>query len=132
MKLILSFILTTLVFLAIDIVWLGWMAKDLYNKMIGHLLSPQVNWVAAIIFYLLFITGIFIFAILPAIEKDTWKYALLYGALFGFFTYATYELTNLATLRQWPATLVFIDIAWGVFLSASVATAGFFITRALR
>lgn len=132
MKLILSFFLTTLVFLAIDIVWLGWMAKDLYNKMIGHLLSPQVNWVAAIIFYLLFITGIFIFAILPAIEKDTWKYALLYGALFGFFTYATYELTNLATLRQWPATLVFIDIAWGVFLSASVATAGFFITRALR
>lgn len=132
MKLILSFILTTLVFLAIDIVWLGWMAKDLYNKMIGHLLSPQVNWVAAIIFYLLFITGIFIFAILPAIEKDTWKYALLYGALFGFFTYATYELTNLATLLQWPATLVFIDIAWGVFLSASVATAGFFITRALR
>jgi uncharacterized membrane protein len=132
MKLVLSFILTTLVFLAIDIVWLGWIAKDLYNKMIGHLLSPQVNWIAAIIFYLLFITGIFIFAILPAIEKDAWKHALLYGALFGFFTYATYELTNLATLRHWPATLVFIDIAWGVFLSASVATAGFFITRALR
>jgi uncharacterized membrane protein len=132
MKLILSFILTTLVFLAIDIVWLGWIAKDLYNKMIGHLLSPQVNWIAAIIFYFLFIIGIFIFAILPAIEKDAWKHALLYGALFGFFTYATYELTNLATLRQWPASLVFIDIAWGVFLSASVATAGFFITRALR
>jgi uncharacterized membrane protein len=132
MKLVLSFILTTLVFLAIDIVWLGWIAKNLYNKMIGHLLSPQVNWIAAIIFYFLFIIGIFIFAILPAIEKDAWKHALLYGALFGFFTYATYELTNLATLRQWPASLVFIDIAWGVFLSASVATAGFFITRALR
>jgi uncharacterized membrane protein len=132
MKLILAFFLTTIVFFAIDIVWLGWLAKGLYQKMIGHLLSDQVNWLAAIIFYLIFISGIFIFAILPAVEKDAWKYATLYGALFGFFTYATYELTNLATLRQWPAKLVFIDIAWGIFLSASVATAGFFITRALR
>ena len=91
-------------------VWLGIIAKDLYRKYLGSFLSDQVNWPAAIIFYLLFIVGIFIFAILPAVEKDSLIRAVILGALFGFFTYATYDLTNLATLKNWPLNIVFIDI----------------------
>mgnify|MGYP001216487852 CR=1 FL=1 len=131
-KLILSYLLTTLVFFAIDMLWLGVVAKNLYQKYLGNFLSDDVNWVAAIIFYLLFIVGIFIFAIMPAVEKDSLGKAILLGALFGFFTYATYDLTNLATLKNWPLTIVFIDIAWGAVLTASVSTAGFFITRWLQ
>lgn len=129
LKLLLSYFLTAIVFFAIDLLWLGLIAKNLYNKYLGGFLADQVNWTAALIFYLLFIVGIFIFAILPAVEKNSLQYALIYGALFGFFTYATYDLTNLATLKDWPVTIVFIDMAWGAFLSGSVATAGFFITR---
>lgn len=128
-KLLLSYFLTALVFFAIDLLWLGLIAKGLYNKYLGSFLAEQVNWTAALIFYFLFIIGIFIFAILPAVEKNSLQYALIYGALFGFFTYATYDLTNLATLKNWPTTIVFIDMAWGAVLSGSVAIAGFFITR---
>ncbi len=127
-KFILAYLLTSLVFFAIDMVWLGLLAKGLYQRMLGPLLAEQVNWAAALIFYFLFIGGIFIFAILPALEKESWRYALLYGCLFGFFTYATYDLTNLATLKNWPLQLVFIDIAWGMVLTGSVAIAGYFIT----
>lgn len=127
-KFILAYLLTSLVFFAIDMVWLGLLAKGLYQRMLGPLLAEQVNWAAALVFYFLFIGGIFIFAILPALEKESWRYALLYGCLFGFFTYATYDLTNLATLKNWPLQLVFIDIAWGMVLTGSVAIAGYFIT----
>ena len=109
-KILLGYLLTTIVFFAIDILWLGLIAKGLYQKILGHLLAEQVNWTAAIIFYLLFIVGIFVFAIMPAVEKESFQYALIYGALFGFFTYATYDLTNLATLKDWPLKIVFIDI----------------------
>jgi uncharacterized membrane protein len=128
-KLILSYILTAIVFFAIDMVWLGIIAKDLYRKYLGELLSDQVNWPAAIIFYLLFIVGIFIFAILPSVEKDSLIGAIVLGALFGFFTYATYDLTNLATLKNWPLNIVFIDIIWGSVLTGLVSTAGFYITK---
>lgn len=92
-------------------------------------MAEQVNWTAAIVFYLLFIIGIFIFAILPAVEKESFKHALIYGALFGFFTYATYDLTNLATLKDWPVKIVFIDILWGSVLTASVSVSGYYITK---
>jgi uncharacterized membrane protein len=127
-KFIFAYLLTAIVFFAIDMVWLGFLAKGLYNRMLGPMLAEQVNWTAALVFYFLFIGGIFIFAILPAVEKESWSHALLYGALFGFFTYATYDLTNLATLKNWPVQLVFIDIAWGIILTGSVALAGYFIT----
>lgn len=122
-----AYLLTTLVFFAIDILWLGVIAKKLYNKYLRRLLAPKVNWAAAIIFYLIFIVGIFYFAIVPAVEASSLEDALLKGALFGFFTYATYDLTNLATLRGWPIRIVFIDIIWGCILTASVSTAGFYI-----
>ncbi|OEK00117.1 hypothetical protein BFP97_00675 [Roseivirga sp. 4D4] len=124
-----AYLLTTVVFFAIDILWLGVIAKNLYNKYLRRLLAPKVNWFAAIIFYLIFIVGIFYFAIVPSVEAGSLEQAILKGALFGFFTYATYDLTNLATLRGWPIRIVFIDIIWGSVLTASVSTAGFYITN---
>ena len=131
-KLISAYLLTTIVFFAIDMFWLGFIAKDYYGKHLANFLSPQVNWSAAIIFYLLFIVGIFIFAILPAVEKQSWLHALVYGGLFGFFTYATYDLTNLATLSNWPMKIVVIDIIWGFVLTASVSVSGYFISQWLN
>lgn len=128
-KLILSYLLTTVVFFCIDLLWLGIVAKGLYHRLLGDFLADQVNWTAAIIFYLLFIVGIFVFAILPAIEKDSVRQAILLGGLFGFFTYATYDLTNLATLQNWPLKIVFIDITWGVVLTALVSVSGFYIVK---
>ena len=128
-KLLISYLLTTLVFFAVDMTWLGLIAKDLYKKYLGSFLSDKVNWPAAMIFYLLFIIGIFYFAILPAVEKNSLAKAIISGALFGFFTYATYDLTNLATLKDWPLPIVFIDIIWGAVLTGIVSTAGFFIVK---
>ncbi|MEP2772050.1 MAG: DUF2177 family protein [Fulvivirga sp.] len=128
-KLLLSYLLTAVVFFAIDLLWLGVIAKGLYNKWLGHLLAEKVNWIAAIVFYLLFIVGIFIFSILPAVDKNSVSRAIILGALFGFFTYATYDLTNLATLDNWPLKVVFVDIAWGMVLTASVSCAGYYIVK---
>ena len=128
-KLIISYILTTVVFFAVDMTWLGFIAKGLYKKYLGSFLSDKVNWPAAIIFYLLFIIGIFYFAILPAVEKNSLTKAIISGALFGFFTYATYDLTNLATLKNWPLPIVFIDIIWGSVLTGIVSTAGYYIVK---
>lgn len=128
-KLIISYLLTTVVFFAIDMVWLGFIAKDLYRKYLGNFLSDKVNWPAAIIFYLLFIVGIFYFSILPAVEKNSLMKAIISGAFFGIITYATYDLTNLATLKNWPLPIVFIDIAWGALLTGIVSTAGYYIVK---
>ncbi len=128
-SILLSYLLTTIVFLIIDLAWLGFIAKNLYQKYLSGLLSEKVNWTAALIFYLIYIAGISIFAIYPAVNKNSALNALLLGALFGFFAYATYDLTNLATLKGWPLPLVFIDIAWGIVLTASVSVSGFFIVK---
>jgi len=131
-KIILSYILTTVCFFAIDMAWLGLIAKDLYRKYLGGFLSDNVHWLAAIIFYLLFIVGIFIFVIFPAIEKKSLVHAVIFGALFGFFTYATYDLTNYATMKDWPLTIVFIDLAWGSFLTSLVSVAGYYIVKMVQ
>ena len=128
-KLIISYVLTFAVFFIIDIAWLGFVAKDIYKKYLGNLLSDNVNWAAAIVFYLLFVVGIFIFAIMPSVDKNSLQSAIILGALFGFFTYATYDLTNLATLKDWSITIVFIDIIWGAVLTSIVSTAGFYIVQ---
>jgi len=128
-KIIISYLLTAAVFFAIDIVWLGFIAKNLYRKYLGTFLSDQVNWAAAIVFYLIYIIGISIFAIYPSVNKDSVVNAILLGALFGAIAYATYDLTNLATLKSWPIRIVFIDIAWGAVLTAIVSLAGFYIVK---
>ncbi len=118
-------------FLVIDLIWLGLIAKNLYQRQIGHLMADQVNWIAAIVFYFLFIGGLVFFVIMPNDVSGSWTKVLLYGALFGFITYATYDLTNLATLKDWPWQITLIDLAWGTFLGASVSTLTYFISRLL-
>ena len=111
------------VFFAIDMVWLGLVAKDFYRRQIGFLMRDGFNWPAAVAFYLLFILGLVVFVIAPAMDRHSWLRALGYGALFGLITYATYDLTNLATLRDWPLLLTFVDLAWGAVLAAAVSVA---------
>jgi uncharacterized membrane protein len=112
--------------------WLGIIAKNLYQKYLGGFLTDRVNWTVALIFYLIYIVGLSIFAIYPAVNKDSAFNAILMGALFGIFTYATYDLTNLATLKDWPLQIVVIDILWGAFLSALVSFSGFYIAKWLN
>jgi uncharacterized membrane protein len=108
------------IFFVIDMIWLGVVARDFYQSRLGPLLG-EVNWVAAIIFYLVFLLGLTFFATYPAASSGLWQRAVLYGALFGFFTYATYDLTNLATLRDWPLSVSLVDMLWGTVLGASVS-----------
>lgn len=123
------YLLTVPVFFVIDLAWLGVVARDFYRDNLAHLLSATVNWPAAIVFYLIFIAGILYFAVVPALaEGSVWR-AVINGALFGFFTYMTYDLTNLATLPNWPIKVVIVDILWGTALCATVATSAFYIGR---
>ena len=115
------------VFFAIDMVWLGLVAKNFYSQQIGFIMKSNVNWAAAIIFYLLFVVGLVLFVISPAVQKQSWVYALTFGALFGLITYATYDLTNLATLKDWPLLVTVVDLIWGTVLAASVSVISFFI-----
>ncbi len=126
------YLLTAVVFFGIDLLWLGIVAKDFYRKSLSHLMSSEVNWAAAFSFYGMYIVGIIIFAVRPALEEGSLKKALVWGALFGFFTYATYDLTNLATLKNWPLKIVIVDIAWGTFLCSSVALASYLIGSYLK
>ncbi len=126
------YLLTVPVFFAIDLIWLGLVARSFYQKHLGYILSPEVNWPAAIVFYLLYIVGIIFFAVRPALEVESLSRALFLGACFGFITYATYDLTNLATLKDWPLIVVIVDIAWGTVLCALVAAGSFLFGRWLQ
>ncbi len=131
-KYIIIYAASLLTFFLIDLVWLGWFAKDFYQRQLGELLAARVNWPAAIVFYLIFIVGLMVFSIGPAIGRSSLTHAAITGALYGFFTYATYELTNYALIKKWPAALVPVDIAWGVVLCTIVATAGYIVSRLLQ
>jgi uncharacterized membrane protein len=131
-RFILLWLLTVPVFLLIDLVWLGFVARDFYRSQIGSLMADPIVWWAAILFYLFSIAGIVFFAVMPAIDAGSWTKALTLGAAFGFFTYMTYDLTNLATLQGWSVRLTVVDIAWGTVLCATVATLSYLIgTRVL-
>ncbi|MGM0552071.1 MAG: DUF2177 family protein [Bacteroidota bacterium] len=122
-----SYLIAVPVFFAIDMLWLGLIANNLYRKGIGFIMKDSPNWSAAIIFYLLYLTGMVFFVIQPSLEKQSWKYALFVGMFFGFITYATYDLTNLATLKNWPVHITLIDLLWGTFLGGSVSVITHFI-----
>lgn len=126
------FLLTIPVFFVIDMVWLGYVARSFYKTRLDHLLSPEVNWPAALLFYFIYIVGILFFAVRPGLEAGSLARTCLYGALFGFFTYATYDLTNLATLRDWPLAVVGVDIAWGTLLCTLVGCGSYLIGSWLR
>jgi uncharacterized membrane protein len=131
MKYILLYILTFAVFLAIDLVWLLLISKNLYAKEIGHLMAEKPLLIPAGIFYLIFVVGILIFVVLPGYEAQSISKVLMLGALFGFITYATYDLTNLATLREWPIKITIIDLIWGSSISTVTALAGYFFANML-
>ena len=121
--------LTVPIFFMIDMLWLGVIAKEFYRRQLDFILSPRVNWTAAVIFYLMYIAGILFFAVRPAMSNNSWGQAAVLGALFGFFTYATYDLTNLATIKNWPLVIVVVDILWGVCLCMLVALLSFMISK---
>ena len=131
MKYVVAYAGAAMSFLVFDLLWLGLVAKNFYREHLGHLLADQVNVAAAVGFYFLYIGGIVIFAIAPAFASGHWRTAALFGALFGFFAYATYDLTNLATIRNWPVAVTVVDLAWGTLVTGVVATLGYLMAKQL-
>jgi len=121
MRIPLLYGLCTIIFFAIDMLWIGFFARGFYKEKLGFILSDKVNWAAAIVFYLIYIGGILFFAVLPALRDLSWQTALLNGAILGALCYATYDLTNMATISQWPLIVVVVDITWGIALTGSVS-----------
>lgn len=112
-------------FLVVDILWIGLVARTFYKNQIGFLLAPSPNWVAAGIFYLIFIAGLMFFVVIPGLKEDALKPCLVRAALFGLITYGTYDLTNLATVKDWPVLVTVVDMIWGVLLSMAVSMVSF-------
>ncbi len=121
MKIIYTYLLSVPIIFAFDLFWLGIFAKEFYIKMMSPLVQIKFYWPAVVLFYLLYFVGIFIFALLPGIEANSLTKTLTLAAMFGFFCYMTYDITNLATLKNWPIKLVVIDILWGTTLSTLTA-----------
>jgi uncharacterized membrane protein len=128
-RLLVAYATTLIVFCCFDFVWLGWVAKDYYQSQLGGLLLVQPNWAAAVTFYALYAAGVVFFCISPALDAVSLGKAALLGALLGALAYATYDLSNLATLKGWPMALSLVDIAWGSFVTCVAASAGYQLTR---
>jgi uncharacterized membrane protein len=115
------YLATLAVFFAIDILWLGFVARTFYQRHLGFLLAPSPNWLAAILFYLLFVVGILVFVVVPALKEGSIMATVLRAALFGLITYSAYDLTNQATVRDWPVIVTVVDMVWGTVLSSAVS-----------
>lgn len=123
------YLIALVVFFAVDLTWLGVVAKPFYDRHLGHLLRPAVYWPAAIAFYAFFLLGLLVFVIAPSVAQGSVWRAVVLGVFFGFITYQTYELTNWALIKDWPAIVVWVDIAWGMALSGIVATVTTYVGR---
>ena len=123
-KYLASYAASTVTMAVLDLMWLGFIAKPIYKQGIGHLMADQPNIPVAVLFYLMYPVGLVVFAIAPTLGAAGWGKSAVLGALFGLFAYATYDLTNLATLKNWPVSLSVIDVSWGTFASAVAALAG--------
>lgn len=126
MSYVVAYITAALVMGGLDYVWLTNASGPIYHRALGAVMAENPNMTAAVVFYLVYIAGILIFAVRPALASGDWKTAALFGALFGFFAYATYDLTNLATLKVWSLKVSIIDIVWGTFLTGVTASAAAF------
>jgi len=126
------FFITMLSFFLIDMLWLGIIAQSFYKKHLGYIMAQNPNWIAAIIFYVIFIIGIIVFVLLPGLKKDSLKSTLVHACFFGVLTYATYDLTNLATLEDWPVIVTIVDIIWGGVLTTLVCLSSFIIGRKFK
>ena len=132
-RIVLLYLITLSIFFLIDMVWLGVVAKGFYRKHLGALMAPKVVWPAAITFYLFFIAGLVTFVIWPALVADQAPLLrpLIFGAFFGLVAYATYDLTNLATLKDWPIVVTVVDLVWGMALGGIVSCLSFLAGRGL-
>ncbi|MEO1207354.1 MAG: DUF2177 family protein [Pseudomonadota bacterium] len=120
MKLVAAYAIFAIVFAVIDVVWLGTVAVNFYKEQLGDLMADKFNITAAVAFYLLYVLGAIIFVVSPALKLETGAvtHALIYGGLFGFFCYMTYDLTNLAVMRDFPSTMAYVDMVWGTTVTA--------------
>ena len=132
MTYLIAYIACMLVMAGLDYLWLSNTSGPLYHRDLGLLLSDNPNMAVAVIFYLTYIVGVLIFAVRPALASADWRSAALYGALFGFFCYATYDLTNFATMKVWTLRVTLLDIAWGTILTATAASGGALAALKLR
>jgi uncharacterized membrane protein len=132
MRYLLAYVATGISFAALDAVWLSLMTSRLYRPVLQDIMAARVRIAPAIAFYLLYILGLIIFAVAPGLTAGRWSTALWRGALFGLFTYMTYDLTNQATLKTWSTAVTAADLGWGMVASAAAATIGVLVTLALR
>ena len=130
-RIIIAYISTLVVFAAVDFLWLTQVGPSLYPPILGAILAPAPRMTPAVIFYALYIGGLVYFAVMPGLKGAGWRGSLIKGALFGFFAYATYDLTNHATLIIWSTKITLLDMLWGTFLSGAAATGGYGLTRKL-
>ncbi len=121
--------LTFAVFLAVDLLWLGFVAREFYARHLASLMRTDVRWGAAFLFYLLYVLGILLLAVTPALEAESLRKAMFLGAVLGVVAYAAYDLTNLAVLEGFPGRMVVVDLVWGTLLTASVAGVGYGLGR---
>ena len=122
---------TLIVFLILDALWLGFVARGFYRDQLGELMRPDIRWGAALVFYLLFIVGLLVFVVVPALAHGSLARVVLTGAFFGLITYATYDLTNLATLRGFPTIVALVDLAWGATVAGATSAAAYLIAGPL-
>lgn len=124
-----AYAFTLIVFLGLDSVWLGIVAQDFYASQLGSLLRDDINYTAAGAFYLAYVAGVVYFAVAPALAKESWPRAALNGGLFGLLAYGTYDMTNLATLKDWPLVMSVVDMGWGGLLTSTAAVIGYLTAR---
>lgn len=124
MPYLIAYIASAVVMGGLDFLWLSNTAGPIYRRALGDMMAENANMKAAVAFYLVYLVGVMVFAVRPALNSGDWRQAALYGALFGFFAYATYDLTNLATLKVWSLRVSLIDMGWGTLLTAVAASAG--------
>lgn len=124
-----AYAFTAFLFLLLDGIWLGFIAKDFFQGQLGPWLREEVNLTLALAFYLFYALGITIFGVRPALHDGRWQTALIFGGLFGFFAYATYDMTNYITLENWPGIVVLVDLTWGTVVTALSAVVGWALTH---
>jgi uncharacterized membrane protein len=132
MRFVVAYVAVAIVFFGLDFLWLSRFALGMYRREIGPLLLDQPNLAISSLFYLVFVFGLVLLVVLPALDGGNWLTALWMGALLGLVAYGTYDITNLATLKGWSQTVALADLAWGTALSAVASTVGFFVVSALR
>jgi uncharacterized membrane protein len=123
-KYFIAFIAMAVCMMALDFAWLNLVAKGMYQHGIGHLMAAEPNVAAALVFYVVYVTGLMVFAVAPFRAQAGWRKTLTTAAMLGFLIYASYDLTNLALLRDWPVGMSLVDIAWGTLLSVAAAAVG--------